>query len=406
MSNLQEGRLVPDKVGFNSLASACAVGRQPEQALKVLQGMRDLKVEPDVVTFGSLVSACEKGQLWERSLQLLLETGFRGIAFDVVLCSAAVSACEKGLKWQRALHLAASFQDKDVAVNEIACNAQISACARGGEWARALWLLFDMRRAGSIVSYNSAAAACQAARHWQGALLLLHAARRDQLQPDAGTFAAATETLDLAGRLGMLPSLLAEASVHLGPSSAEYSGKQAAGSELLVIAAELLEQHGVVNGGAARSCFRNVFASLHKRLAALCCPSRPLDQASQSASRLLDSELARQFSLGSRLTVEALHCVGLSTRRSCTWGAQSRLGPRRWTARSEAVNSFEGPTAHSLAAWIGSSLWSSIGEELLCTWRSTGYGGDLPQGHMLLPVLVQHDRSRHAERVALLGVLQ
>ena len=86
--------------------------------------------------------------------------------------------------------------------------------------------------------------------------------------------------------------------------------------------------------------------------------------------------------------------------------AAALIGPRRATASAVAAPSAS-PTTHTLLAWVSAAL-AVHGRRVAERRRTVGYGGgggtELGE-RQLLPVLVQHDRSRHAERCALLALL-
>ena len=52
---------------FTALISACEKGKQPEQALEMLQAMRQQGVGPDVMTYTALLSSCEKSKQPEQA---------------------------------------------------------------------------------------------------------------------------------------------------------------------------------------------------------------------------------------------------------------------------------------------------------------------------------------------------
>ena len=51
-----------------SAGSTCEKGRQPEQAMEILDRMKLQGVEPNVITYNAMISACEKGNKLEWAL--------------------------------------------------------------------------------------------------------------------------------------------------------------------------------------------------------------------------------------------------------------------------------------------------------------------------------------------------
>ena len=62
--------MLPDAITCNALISACDKGKQPEQALEVLEAVHQQGVLPNVITYSALISACERGKQPERALEV------------------------------------------------------------------------------------------------------------------------------------------------------------------------------------------------------------------------------------------------------------------------------------------------------------------------------------------------
>ena len=55
----------------NAAISACEKAKQSEQALELLEVMRQKGLEPGVITCNAAISACEKAIQWEQALELV-----------------------------------------------------------------------------------------------------------------------------------------------------------------------------------------------------------------------------------------------------------------------------------------------------------------------------------------------
>ncbi|CAE8636623.1 unnamed protein product [Polarella glacialis] len=192
----------PRDVTFNALLDALGRGRRWDLAMGLL---KERRAGVNVNAFTAVISACATcGGLWENALALLQDMRNQQVAWDVVAVSAAISACEKGLQWQRALWLLLEDLPRaGLAPNVVACNAALSACEKCGRWNWALQLLTDMRPKFRVfpdcVSYSAAAAACAQAAQVDYAWDFLGAMSQQGISPDASTYGAISGAL-AAGR--------------------------------------------------------------------------------------------------------------------------------------------------------------------------------------------------------------
>ncbi|CAK0888168.1 unnamed protein product [Prorocentrum cordatum] len=82
----------PDIIGYSAGISACEKGGQWQQALSLLSGMRERKLEPNVIFYSAGVSACEKSGRWEQALHLLIEAREVKLELDVISITMLRSA--------------------------------------------------------------------------------------------------------------------------------------------------------------------------------------------------------------------------------------------------------------------------------------------------------------------------
>ena len=59
---MQQQGVMPNVITYSALISACEKGKQPEQALGLLQEMVDQLLTPNVVSFSAFISTSEKEQ--------------------------------------------------------------------------------------------------------------------------------------------------------------------------------------------------------------------------------------------------------------------------------------------------------------------------------------------------------
>jgi pentatricopeptide repeat protein len=132
----------PDVVICSQLVTIYGKLRQPELALKMLETMETERgLVPNDRTYNAAISACAKGGQWQQALSLLQEMREKGVIPDRITYSAAISACGKGGQWQQALSLLQEMREKGVTPNVITYSAAISACEKGGEVSESASLL-------------------------------------------------------------------------------------------------------------------------------------------------------------------------------------------------------------------------------------------------------------------------
>ncbi|CAE8598515.1 unnamed protein product [Polarella glacialis] len=159
--------------------------------MKLLEGVRQVRLEADVVTYGSAINSCGRGNRWQHSLALTSELWLVGVPASLAALNTCASACGKGQEWQRALELLAlaprlSTSGADGFSLATACDA----CAQAGRWREALAVLTTARhrmelgehhelqakrkgRSSSAVLLGATVSACSNAACWAQALGLM-----------------------------------------------------------------------------------------------------------------------------------------------------------------------------------------------------------------------------------------
>lgn len=187
--------------------------------------------------------------------------------------------------------------------------------------------------------------------------------------------------------------------------------KQADAIVHAVVAVELLHWHGKL-GGTLENAFRKcVFVPVLPRLKRLCTREESsedfkIDKATgrklSRPSRVHDSTLEKQFTLGYAFTDVALRALSRGTSGSWYNLAQYKSRQELLLASTKPE---EDPQAKDLVAFSQGFI-SNAGKEIVqVTGRAVGHA-DAKQNIWILPVFVDHDRSSHAERQALLAFLE
>jgi len=172
-----------------------------------------------------------------------------------------------------------------------------------------------------------------------------------------------------------------------------------------VVAVELLFNHDRLDMEVGNAFRRAVYEPVLDRLRVYCDSTTSEARSAAKSWRLQDRVLERQFSLSKFFTGEAGVDLGMIQ------AGQPMLPRAQVTCRKHLVDAgveaTDDPVSSALAAWMAHQL--SVGDVEVptseCRTRPFGYAMEKPGvSEWLLPVFVEHDRSSHAERMALLSV--
>ncbi|CAK9016917.1 unnamed protein product [Durusdinium trenchii] len=368
---------------YNAAAGACERGLQVDILLEIFRVMMETHLEADAITYLALISTCGKTQRWNEALLHFQSALHSSIAMSQSLMNSAISACEKGSSWLSAISLL-HFEKLLMTPNIVSSSAVITASAANAQWLPSIRLLDDMRfwqLRPDLVALNSILDAAEASAQWLLATHSLIMMNTLRLHTGCMSLSAAIGSHEEAG--WQLPGLLQRLETVYVDEIRHSQGTNEGMSSLshLLEAEEILGSNDVMSWKG------------HQALHTLLCPAlRRLIHLTRvgpgSRSQLWEPLLERQFSLGAGYTMRALLTLDFA---ATVW--DGALLPRRELGR---VN--EEPVAESLPGFLAISMQN----HQTCG-RVIGYGG--AELGALRPVFVQHDRSRHAERLALLSVI-
>eukprot|EP00397_Hematodinium_sp_SG-2012_P011627 GEMP01011772.1.p1 GENE.GEMP01011772.1~~GEMP01011772.1.p1 ORF type:complete len:574 (+),score=138.16 GEMP01011772.1:123-1844(+) len=209
LRDMQYNAITPNAIAFNACISACEKQHNWHQALALLDEMGTAGVRPDIWSFNACISACEKGGESTRALRLLQHSMKESeVRPTVMTFNACISACEKRRQWQHALRIFHSMQSAPYRLvpDVITFDALMSACEKGRQWGMAVELLGRMDHEyhikPSAISFNACISACEKAHQWQHALSLLNRMRRNTVAPTAVSYHAAMSACE-KGKAGM-----------------------------------------------------------------------------------------------------------------------------------------------------------------------------------------------------------
>ena len=161
-----------DVISYTTAINSCGAAKQWERALSFFNEMSNQLV-PNRISFGAVISACEKASEWTWAVHLLELA--EPLKPNEIICSAVISACEKSSRWEVALFLLRSLNRLTLETTSESYNPVISACS-GSQWQLA-WELFQqmptMRLSPDSFSYTAIMKACGQGSQWQTALVFL-----------------------------------------------------------------------------------------------------------------------------------------------------------------------------------------------------------------------------------------
>ncbi|CAE7838544.1 EMB2654 [Symbiodinium sp. CCMP2592] len=430
-----------DTVSFSGAISACEKCRQWERALALLGQLQRYHLVPDTIACSAAISACEKSGRWQQALSVLSTMLEERSRTDLVIFSAAISACEKGRKWQEALQLLRMALQR-FRPDMTPYNAVISACAADGRnaWQMAVQLFSEaaLHLSVDVLTGSSVIAACAEAREWQPALQLLKDLQQRRVELNIKVYNAAVtaaserplialqvvEEIDDSHLepdvLTCMPPAEAIADYGFPPSQRQSQFTEVLASLVKATESALCEsasQYAPTVLALDLLTDSGCFQACHGALQAQACrmilgPARPRLQGLMDASErregheneaLRDPVLERHFSMGSMLTDEVLarsFPAGAAWRRPAAHQARSAL-----QLCEEEVSFWGSVFSRGIAAWSGCSLQSPAVSDFKLRGRLCAFGEADPDFRRLAPILVEHDRSQHAERQAMLLLL-
>ncbi|CAE8737196.1 unnamed protein product [Polarella glacialis] len=436
-------KLHPEVLTHNTVASSCEKAWRWDKVILCLQDLRQRGLQPDVVSFTAATTACGAAERWDDVLQLLAELQFAGIRGDTILFNSAITACE-GCQWVASLHLLAKMGVNHLTSDVVSLNAGASALEKGSQWCRVVDLMLDFAKQRRVrpdsITYSASMAACNRAGNWSLALWLFTRMLQLALRPSTITCEAALRACEMGMNSHPVPGLLqlsrqcvdgtlprpavssprvalGRRSSMPGVGSAVASltprGHRAGGARLAIAGSELLHHHGVLWADIAAGLARAFWGPAELQLCRLLEDSASVNNNNNNNYR------KGNLRIQGHLEIPGLGCgtwQTLCSLRLATWAFEdcwhslARHSIRRdmFALKAAALSSGNAPAMSGLGVWHGAV--SSNCRFQHCRGAASGFNEDeslcFPRADSLLrPVHVEHDRSPHAERTALVRLL-
>eukprot|EP00929_Paragymnodinium_shiwhaense_P069364 TRINITY_DN34992_c0_g1_i1.p1 TRINITY_DN34992_c0_g1~~TRINITY_DN34992_c0_g1_i1.p1 ORF type:complete len:960 (+),score=218.02 TRINITY_DN34992_c0_g1_i1:166-3045(+) len=381
-------------VSMSAAVSACGKAQQWVHSLELLRGATSWQLTPNVHTYGAAMSSCEKAEEWETALLLLEEMAERSLEATLATCNAALSACEKGSQVHGAAALLQHMRQSQLTPDIISYNAAVTACSRSGNWQMAAWFLEEMAAdlvEADVVTLENA---------WN-AIVFSDALSADDSFDMACALASGVVTkLTLWLRLLLLGD---KARITAQREQWYTSRENPAGSA--VQAVECLQSEDAVEAATMAAFRRLVHAPSAGRLNSL----RAGHSNDAEGGQLTDGVLERQFSLGADGTAAVLTLCKDTAVPQRPWDVEACFALRAALLDANFEPSFEPSTA-----FIAAQLRFAASDAVAASSRGRLFGCGIPDDAAALtaaqarlrPVFVDHDRSMHAERQALLSLIE
>lgn len=172
-----------------------------------------------------------------------------------------------------------------------------------------------------------------------------------------------------------------------------------------VVAVELLFNHDRLDEEVAHAFRRAVYEPVMDRFREYSDSTTAEARSPAKSWRLQDRVLERQFSVGNYFTERAAWELQMAQLGNPVLPA-ARVASRQVLCNAN-VEAGDDPVSSALVAWTAHAVWTegAVPAASMCRGRPWGYAAEKPGvSEWLLPVFVEHDRSSHAERMALLAL--
>ncbi|CAE7661804.1 EMB2654 [Symbiodinium sp. CCMP2592] len=379
-SFLQRSEMLSSSVLANAMASLQAAGRR-KQALALCRRAQKDTVQLDTASLSVVLSLCDRADFWQSSLRFLSD--WTGQLAEVTL-GAAVGSCSKGHQWPSCASLLHGMQAPGC-MSLAAMNSLIDAAAKSSDWHVALYNLVRIAQNGlepDLTSVNSALPGLNT-QDWVRAITVTSQLLQRQ-QPDAITAMGLLAMFEEASCWTRVAPLLDE----LGSKAALCESR----SQAMACMDDLLHADKL-HVKVSQMLYRLVLA-----------PAMPILSTMHRSKLDVSPPELQVHSFGAHFTGAALSTLRLTAHGSAFWLPMVRRETRR-------VSQPPGPgatqTQQASARLVTASAAHSICPQTVRQ-RSLGHRGEAVENALharLIPIFVEHDRSLHAERHALLAIL-
>ncbi|CAE7924211.1 unnamed protein product, partial [Symbiodinium sp. KB8] len=387
LKEMDEQQLVVDMLTYHMVMTAQMNGLHWAECLATLQAMEEAQVDdPGILAYGPAVGACLRTLQWEQALLIVQRLRQRRQLPDSPMMNSCITVCERAGQWQLALQIYWDMCLFGPPPDETTCNAALAACARGARWQRALDLLprSESERPERPEALGCVLEALQLSAKWHQAMELW------ALQPKPNVICTSSVLLacSRAQRWPQVAALQEDSAGALMEASQDlHRGVlELAHANIVVALLDALEYRD-----REAAAFRKTLYEPAKRQLVQLSRAAALPELMAGEAVLRCKLLERQSSLG-RFFVHRF-CSERFGSPSKAVQAKAAKASRRAMAQAGGIWD-ERPVAKHILAWVECRLpWLSGA-------RLGGHRVDheIRSRSELLPLHVEHSRAPHAER--------
>eukprot|EP00929_Paragymnodinium_shiwhaense_P108356 TRINITY_DN74672_c0_g1_i1.p1 TRINITY_DN74672_c0_g1~~TRINITY_DN74672_c0_g1_i1.p1 ORF type:complete len:782 (-),score=86.61 TRINITY_DN74672_c0_g1_i1:40-2385(-) len=436
------GALRPNIVAHNAIASALASGIKWGSGLAMasFNALQQRNLRLDATTLSAVISAAGLALEWEQVSTSLRNFALRGptVAFDTVAFNGAISNLGKASAWRHSLEMYRAMKQLGIPVSILTSNSVLDAYSCAMQWSQALRFVEEARKEDllpDVVTYSTAVVGAAVGAPQTAIEQMLAEMRSEGVESNTVMCIAAVETLDVSRDFPRSPALCADLARSVrallardGVSADGLGAHPHAAMEGLSAAAaatDLLASHGQLRSVDECSFRRRALLLALVVLKPLRdSPLESISVALQQLPNLGDASATDELLQRLELRGRPAWCPTAQLVSRCVFHAVVTSGHHFVQDSSEASSQRAGtllprvpksPAAKVLAAWAGAALHRGAGTrqgEMVkggssyhVRGRVAAYTSSASQ-KVLIPVLAEHDRSGHAERTALLALLQ
>ena len=219
---MRDSRLQPPSLIYMELIDACLQTPSGglERAFRLLQQMREEGLEVDLETYHLLILACGEARETGKAFEVLRMMKDASVVANSDTYDALINACAEGSEADRAFDVLRQMEAEGVKPSTTTYALLISACGRAQQLERAFSVMSDMERLGvgpDAVCYISLIYACGRAQQIGTALQVFDQMKRSGVTPTRATYTALMSTCSQCGEPDRAASLHEEMVRHLGP---------------------------------------------------------------------------------------------------------------------------------------------------------------------------------------------
>lgn len=176
---------------YTALMNVCIKCGKCQLALDTFKNMREDGIEPNVVTYNTLIDIHGKMGQWEEAVRVLVNMKAEGVEAVLRTYNTLIISCNMCNQPREALAVYNRLLAEGFSPNATTYNALISAYGKAGQLDKVMDVFQEMVWKGcerSVITYSSLISACEKAGQWEIALQLFNEMQREGCMPNTVTY--------------------------------------------------------------------------------------------------------------------------------------------------------------------------------------------------------------------------